>query len=193
MAAGSERASVAAGSELYKNAHAFSTTVMAIYTAAIGLSSLASMCAEAFSCSVRTQDAFLIRTVHIYRGETQPQTIGIYNTLRWQARLFLGHGPWRHAIVDDGWDAVLWLRAIGGACRVHGLSCRLDGRLSQVGAVLRLPILHPHRMRTASAIAGAPHRRRGDQHVGVDAAAWRRGRGMCVEHAQHARHPCPCS
>ena len=50
----------------------------------------------------------------------------------------------------DGMDpgATLWLRAIGGVCRVHGSSCRSDGRLSQVGAVLPLPILHPHHMRT---------------------------------------------
>ena len=27
--------------------------------------------------------------------------------LRRQAQLFWGHGPWRHAIVDDGRDAVL--------------------------------------------------------------------------------------
>ena len=99
----------------------------------------------------------------------------------------------RLTTVDDGRDAVLWLRAIGGVCRMHGSSCRPDGRLSQVGAVLPLPMFHAHCMRTSSAIAGAPHRRRGDQHVGVDAAASRRGRGMCVDHAQHARRPCPCS
>ena len=37
---------------------------------------------------------------------------------------------------------MLWLRAISGVCRMHGSSCRppTDRRLSQVGAVLPLPI-----------------------------------------------------